>query len=233
MNRRTRPTEPRARCCPTNSWANKTTAACKPLNCGMVCYAAAGKWDNYPLRIKGSSDESDCLTGKWAGKLGSKKHKCLLTESKPEESCWQTGTRAWTLQSACLGPSPGPALLPPQLCRDQVIPSCSFLHILLCGWTPVLLCHFTSFVLVTSNQCRLKMLNSLVQKWLTVSCKWHTVMKSILLKGFVLYGSVCRREMVFPEFGTIWGLKRLPGSEWIHQGWDDCQSPGVPVRNLT
>lgn len=161
MNRRTRPTEPRARCCPTNSWAYKTMEACKPLNCGVVCYAPVGKWDHYPLLTKGSSDESDCLTGKWAGKLGSKKHKCLLTESKLEESCWQTGTRAWTLQSACLGPSPGPALLPPQLCSfGQVTSSCSVRHILLCGMDTILLCHSTAFV---SNQI---ILNRLVQKWL-------------------------------------------------------------------
>lgn len=61
--------------------------ACKPLNCGVVCHAPVGKWDNYPLLIKGFSDESNCLTGKGTGKLGSKKHKCLLTESKLEESC--------------------------------------------------------------------------------------------------------------------------------------------------
>ena len=40
------PAEPRARCCSTNSQANKTVAAFKPLNCRVFYGAPVGKWDN-------------------------------------------------------------------------------------------------------------------------------------------------------------------------------------------
>lgn len=151
MNRRTRPTEPGARCCPTNSWATKTMPAFKPLKCGVACYTAVGKWDNYPSRRKGSSDESNCLTGKWACKLGSKKDKCLLTWIKAGGILLTRREQELGLYSQPVSvqvldlPFPHPSCV----ALSKLHQSLQFSTSSSAEW-PVL-CHFTSWVLVTSH----------------------------------------------------------------------------------
>lgn len=150
------PAEPRARCCPTNSGANKTVAAFKPLNCRVVYYAAGGEWDNYPSLTKGSSDKSNCLTGKWACKLGNKRQMPInLNQS------WRNLVDRWEQK---LGPYSQPVWVQ-VLDLTFPYPSCAALSKLLQSlqfsisssveWTASLWFH-QFLVLVASNQTKSK-----------------------------------------------------------------------------
>lgn len=130
-------------------------AAFKPLNCRVVCYAAVGEWDNYPSLTKGSSDKSNCLTGKWACKLGNKRQLPInLSQS------WRNLVDRWERK---LGPYSQPVWVqvldltfpyPSRVILSKLLQSLPFSisH----QWSGQPVSGFTSLFLVASNQTKSK-----------------------------------------------------------------------------